>query len=246
MFINGGKSKQYRRRKGCLWLLAHPRHVHDCLIDLYRTTILPNSLSEVGEGPVSGGRSTKHERNISLVYVPATHRAHQLGAPTTQWPSLDTHHGTKAQALQSQPVKADVSGCHLQGRHAARQDRQIRVTRTGGDPPSCLYPHAPPLQIWAEGKQLFLGSFSTQERAALAFDLASVKMRGGRRKPPPQTNFPFELYREEFKAKSWVRVVCFYILVAHTRPPTDSTRGTHAKPSHAVKKPATSQPTPTR
>ena len=47
--------------------------------------------------------------------------------------------------------------------------------------------------IWNNGKQVHLGSFTTQEQAAHAYDAAALKMRGW----GAETNFPTELYAED-------------------------------------------------
>ncbi len=75
----------------------------------------------------------------------------------------------------------------------------------------CVHAHAhmsPPTrtpQIWHQRKQVFLGSFSTPQRAAIAFDLASIKMRPVRSKnKPPPTNFPLENYTQELNNRNMV------------------------------------------
>lgn len=57
------------------------------------------------------------------------------------------------------------------------------------------------LQIWWQRRQLFLGSFSTAARAATAFDLASIKLRGRRDATPP-TNFPLAFYQQELQHRA--------------------------------------------
>lgn len=62
--------------------------------------------------------------------------------------------------------------------------------------------------IWDSRKQVYLGSFDSDEQAALAYDLAVIKCRGEH----ALTNFPMSKYEQELQHIDVVRCELFLLL----------------------------------